>query len=334
MKKITIILGVVVIGATLWFLRSTGNEYSEKKVQKAEHNAKNKPIQSSKERFAERRRKQIEQREEVKKGIQEANVPISFWGRVLDQDGKPLEGVSILYRVGKPRIMWDTNTVVRNTATDVNGAFSIKDKGDGFSFEEFKKEGYRKTKGQNFSFTYASNSERYVPEKAKPEVYMMVKEGELPSLIHKMRGMRLAWDGTPVYYDFKTGTLGQTGGVKITALRGEVKGVGSKARYDWSFRIEALEGGVLKTKPGDDTVAPEEGFMPFWECGYVSSDPEWRMSKRSTHFVFRFPDGNYGRLNTSISSDPRRNMHGLIYSYLNSSGGRILEYEATRKSTQ
>lgn len=71
------------------------------------------------------------------------NEPMRVWGKVTDIHGASLEGVKVTYRVSKPRFMWDVNTAGRTVTTDLEGEFSIDERGSGLDFEAFEKEGYQ-----------------------------------------------------------------------------------------------------------------------------------------------------------------------------------------------
>lgn len=333
MKKIAAILVVVIVGVVLWFLFGKGHEYSLEETRIAKRHTEKKPIQSDKEPYEERKRKHHENRQKViTQVIKHANVPIDFWGKVVDQNGEPLEGVKITYRIQQPRVMWDSNSIVKKISTDANGDFFITgDKGSCFGLKEFKKEGYRKTEGQRVSFTYVSSSDIYIPNKVKPKVYTMVKVDELPSLIQGKRWITLPWDGKPVYYNLKTGRYGQEGDIKIMALRGEIKGKGLEARFDWTFKVEVLGGGILETTRGEATIAPADGYKPFWEYGQRKTEDKWSYGKGTTHLCFKLKNGNYGRLQLRCSAEPDAIYSCNITSYLNPSGGRILEYDSRLK---
>lgn len=264
----------------------------------------------------------------IRLAIEKINVPIEFWGRVVDHSGKSLEGVTINYRVGQPRVVWDTNTVQRNTTTDTNGKFYISDMGTGFSFESINKEGYRITTGQTMSYSYNENSGKNITDQANPKIYTLIEEDKIQGLLKSSKTLMLAWDGIPVYYDVKSGLFGKSGEIKITAHRGEIEGKGRKARYDWSFKIEVPHGGIIATTRESAFLAPEEGYEPAWEYGLLSSDENWGSGKQGDVFLFfKLSNGNYGQLKINFYTELTSQFSGNITSYFNPSGGRILEYD-------
>lgn len=328
MKKITIILTIVIVFLAIWFFLSGGEESTRKQGRMETRESGGGASLREQERFEENRRSQIEQREKgIKQGLEAANVPINFWGKVVDQNGKPLERVDITYRIQQPRAMWDSNSIVKHILTDSNGDFFITgDKGSSFGIKTFEKEGYQKTKGQVVSFTYSDNSERYVPDINNPKVYTLIEKNKIQNLIKSSKQLRLNWDGIPVQYNLETGRFEGSGEIQITALRGEIKGQGREARYDWSFKVEALNGGIIETTREAAYLAPQKGYKPIWEYAILSSDPKWVYRKKGDTFLFfKLANGNYGRLEIDFSAEFGRRVSGRVNSYLNPSGGSILE---------
>lgn len=249
------------------------------------------------------------------------NEPIRIWGKVTDIHGVSLEGVKVSYRLSKPRFMWDTNTRGRTVVTDADGEFSIDERGSGFDFEAFEKEGYRMTKGIINSF---SEDEKYSIE--NPQIFTLIKEDQIADLIKSDITLLLDWDGVPVFYDLKTGKLGETGEIKITALRENITGEGREARYDWSFKIEVPGGGIVETTREAAFLAPETGYKPSWEYGYMLSDPEWSIARGNDTFLFfKLGNGDYGKLIFYFNARLGKKITGSITSYLNPAGTRILE---------
>jgi hypothetical protein len=269
---------------------------------------------------------------EMELGIRNANVPIEFWGRVIDQDGNPLEDVNIHYRIQQPRVIWDSHSIVKSIITDSAGRFHIAgEKGSSFSFESFRKNGYKKVNGQNVTFGYSNGTGKYTPDKFNPKVYTLIKEDKIQGLVYFSRQLLLNWDDVPVRYNLRTGEFDSSGEIQITARRGKIVGEGRQARYDWSFRIQVVRGGIIETLREEAYIAPEKGYEELWECGYLASDPQWRIARGDVHLIFHLENGNYGRLELNVDAELKRRISGRISSYLNPSGGRLLEYDSRRR---
>lgn len=331
-KKTGILLVFILAGIIFLIIRKPELKIKSERETVADE-AKESRFPSPKLESIEKRKNIHEQKiaQEEKDMIKRVNVRIQFWGKVVDQNSKPLEGVRISYRVGQPRHAWDSNTVVKNTTTGMDGLFYIEDSGDGFSFQAFQKEGYQQGSGMNMSFTYSSSPEKFNPKKTNPKTYTLIKAEEMQSLLPFSKQLVLKWDNLPVRYNLRTGKFDSSGEIEITARRGKIEGEGREARYDWSCKIQAIKGGIMETAREKAYMAPENGYMQFWEYGYLATDPQWKIARGDVHLVFHLPDGNYGRLELDINSEFESKISGRISSYLNPSGGRLLEYDASLK---
>jgi len=336
MKKSYIAVILVIISLALWLLLSDRKYPIQQEAEPTKREREGKPTLTDLEMINERKRRQEERRKsETAELIRQANVPIDFWGKVVDQDGMTLEGVKITYRIQQPRVPWDSNSIVETITTGSNGNFHIKNKGSSLGIEAVEKEGYRMTKGQDTSFVYSDNPERYVPDKTNPKIYTLVREDKIQSLIKGSRQILLDWDGKPVYYDLRAGKFGRIGEIKITAIRGAVKGSGQQARYDWSFEIEVPGGGIVETTRERAFLAPVEGYQSSWQFGFLSSHPKWALRRQGDIFFFvTLPDGNYGKLQLDLTSEPGSRLSGGIHSYLNPTGGRILVSDSRENSRE
>jgi hypothetical protein len=338
MKKPKVLIVLALIIAALFSIVFWGS--SKKRHSSFQNEANPEPaIETDKPPVIDRDPIEQKKREYVKKqadqmelGIQQANVPIEFWGKVIDQDSKPLESVNIQYRIQQPRMIWDSNSTVMSITTNSLGGFHITgEKGSSFSFESFRKDGYRTAVGQGMTFAYSNGSAKHTPDKSNPKVYTLIKEDEIQGLVAFSRQLLLAWDGVPVRYNLRTGKFDPSGEIQITTRRGKIEGDERQARYDWSCKIEAINGGIIETLREKAYLAPENDYENFWECGDMATNPQWRIAKSDVHLIFRLANGNYGRLELDVNAEIKSKISGRISSYLNPSGGRLLEYDSRRK---
>jgi hypothetical protein len=128
-----------------------------------------------------------------------ANRNVSFYGKVVDQYGDPVEGVQLhlkilsyqdsfvdYFKTGREQIKNEFSMT-----TDANGIFSVeKQKGTSFSIEHMTKEGYvAPNRGTQYYFVYNNlssgegSSMYHTADKSRPVVYRMWKKGETEQLI-------------------------------------------------------------------------------------------------------------------------------------------------------
>lgn len=317
MKKLIIGIIIVLISIVLWMFLSDKDEKSQAKS--GGSTPTEEKLEEEKQLFLKERERAINH---VMAGL---NSSFQFLGKMVDQNGDPIEGVKITSRISQPKGMWSSNTVLKVVRSGADGTFNVANKGSGISFESFEKEGYRKTKGQVVSFSYGSSPAMIPRHDGKVREYTMIKESEIQKLMESSRQLTLNWGGVPLFYDFKSKKFGKSGELKITALRGQVKGEYRDARYDWSVRVEVPGGGVVETVRESAFIAPEKGYQPFWSYEELSTNPKFGGAKNNTFLHLHFPDGTYGRLEISVDAAPENRISGRIRSAVNPSGSRVLE---------
>lgn len=127
----------------------------------------------------------------AQKALKEAQtneVPIEFYGRVVDQFGDPVEDAEVhahLQRVGI-NYVWEAPLVSYAVRTDAHGLFVIPPTGTkavrglSLTFDNIRKEGYEAVHGEMFlqCYAYVKNGKReFSPDKARPIVFHVRKKG-------------------------------------------------------------------------------------------------------------------------------------------------------------
>lgn len=329
-----ILVTLAILGIIVWFIFNQGVTISGNEEDRAASRTRNHSAASPPKLEAHPLSKK-EKEEAVKDAVKKANVPIRFFGMVIDQDGNPLSDVSLVYRIQQPRGMWDSHGIILTIHTDLNGQFHITgDKGSSLNIQEINKKGYKQAKGQEVTFTYIDNPEIYKPDQLKPEIYTLIKETEIPELIHWEKKLFLNWDGKPLKLDLATGKISADGKIKITPIRSVAN---EQGKLDWSCKVEVIGGGIVETSRSRTSVALETGYEKYWERSYTARDKKWGSSTGITYLHFRQADKKYGYFRLNVSADPRRGkFSGRIKCYYNPSGSRVLGsgiFNTNKKST-
>ena len=280
------------------------------------------------------------------KRIMEA--PVEFYGKVVDQDDKPLVGIVI--RCSWPDMTSLDRLDVKSTAPD--GRFEVSGrKAPEMSFGVMLPDGYRKTATTQQTFLFADYSDRlrqannahlgtkHLPNPANPVVFRIKKIGPA-DVLHKVHqgADLLPRNGTPRYYSFSEPSAKGLAQPRVHSL--EVRLVSEKDPDDnaqivprsWSMRIRVPGGGLQPleveknpvTGDYDELDAPAGSYQEEMAFDYPESMPEWR-PQFDKDFFFRFPDNTYGR--ATISGDWER---VRIQSLYNPSGSRNLLYDETK----
>ena len=255
--------------------------------------------------------------------IEEQNAPVSFYGKVVDQDGNSLAGVRIILSVRQ----WHSDPAgttypKRKCVTDSDGRFEwTGENGDALTVEIMTKEGYRLSPKTYFGYSPSSGNLE------NPIVFKMWKEGAKEPLISGSHVFGI--DSGKIY------TLNLLTGKKI---EGEAEGdlqilitrpneVGPRDKFPWSFSLEAIQGGFAEPDTNDEFmyIAPESGYQPKIEMQFDPKDPAWVGIVNKQFFVTSRNGQIYGCVKIEI--DSIYNVHSAIQiNYaVNPNGSRNLQ---------
>jgi hypothetical protein len=206
---------------------------------------------------------------------QSLNVPLDFWGIVLDQDGNPIDGVTLIATSVKWRMVGlnpTSDPATNQVITDATGRFAFKGIiGSSLVFREISKSGFKLATNTRTGFDYVG-SELFRGDPSRPEVFRMWKlRGAERTIVHD-RNHRIPYDGTPVFISLTTGAISTSrvdaAHLKVSLLREprQVK-LGSKELYNWEASIEAIQGGVILSDDVFMYLAPENGYQPHVQVG-------------------------------------------------------------------
>jgi hypothetical protein len=143
--------------------------------------------------------------------IKESEDIIAFYGRLVDQYGKPVEGATVTFPVGQATLLPKAPLEIR-VVSDPKGEFAIDPnkeiKGSMFSVDSIEKDGYEmdfSTGGRDFD-RRRNNPHRFVPEKTKPVIFCIRKKELAPAFVLEERFFELETravaSGCPLGYDF------------------------------------------------------------------------------------------------------------------------------------
>jgi hypothetical protein len=265
--------------------------------------------------------------------IEATNVPIKFWGKVVDQDGQALGGVRIEYDYlivhgdisGSSWGYLEART--GEALSDGDGVFSIQRlKGKSLEFSAFKRSGYQfRIKGDwGFDYYGSRPSGKFVPDQRKPVVFTMVRRDWLEPLIHMEGHLRVSANGSPEGWSLWDGEPDYRGELVIVFKAEPTVPANPAQRLNWSADLAIVGGGIIEC-PWDEEIrrAPESGYVP--TIAYPQEAQKQGTPGRA--FYVKTADGKYGRLEIDISpSDDGHTGHCSITSDMNPRpGSRNLE---------
>lgn len=238
------------------------------------------------------------------KAIDSITGPIEFYGRVMDQHGKPVVGAKVVYSVDSAPGFGGPG---RYTATtDDEGRFSISGvRGISMIILDAKKPGYDSSlPGGGYFRLRSKNPAELVSTYTQNNPYI-VHAWKLPKAeavwSARRSKVKLIPDGRPYSVTFADRRASIEEGhsdkahlwISMTAEPDEKL----YRRGNWSIVIEAVDGGVQPTEDELMYEAPEAGYSRRWERSYSMGEADYESVIRRQEFYFiAHNKGVYGRL--------------------------------------
>jgi hypothetical protein len=275
---------------------------------------------------------------EWQRAVAGENVPVNFFGRVIDQDNNPIAGAKIVMGVRhneySPLVGVSSSNPKKEILTDADGRFDWTDSkvtGDILGVGSITKDGYEAEPGQ---YSCGAGGGNY----NNPVIFKMWSTNIHEQLITGNKSFEIVPDGRPYFINLMDGTISEheSGDLKVwvqytnQVVQGQL--------YDWSAGIEVANGGLwevpqtainsgfLEDPPFAMYSAPTDGYIPsFGLKSQIKGGQSGEIGNR--YFYLLLKDGKeYGKMSINLFA-PYGNLHpGLIrLSYaINPSGSRIL----------
>ncbi|HEY4285052.1 MAG TPA: carboxypeptidase-like regulatory domain-containing protein [Chthoniobacterales bacterium] len=267
---------------------------------------------------------------------QAANTPIDFFGKVVDEQGAPVEGATVHYIVGS--LSFNGTGVEEARPSDANGNFTITGRRGPDLSVRVEHPDFYKTVQSEQRFQYASilRSREVdatpLPSSSSPAIFLLRKKGIAEGLVHSRVELRLPMSGESVSVSLSTGRIGNTSDAIRLSLQSKAKTLPLNEfhPFDWNLAIQAPNGGLTSRADTLDFTAPANGYEPEIRVDMpaVLGQPQWKSRSDRQYFV-QLPSGRYGRFRLNIAADSGA---CLIESYLNpTAGSRNLEFDPKKQ---
>ena len=343
MKQQRLLLGVGLVGICIlvWWLFFSQPSESARKVrqQKAKQATKAPQPKSASQgattnALAKPKSKLERSREILQK---ENHRPIEFYGKAVDQYGQPVVDAEAICRV----LIHDgyrEESENHEARTGADGAFSF----DGFNGERMaillQKEGYeqdlRPSATNGFTYSLMSRPEEiHHPDPSNPVIFNMWKLAGAEPMVEVEGFYGVSVDGKTYTFDLlrkkKIENADGNGDLRVKVNRPSQ--IAPKSKYDWSFIIEAVDGGIRETDETFKYLAPEGGYQSFLEIPINAEDPAW--SERFKKSIYLKSRGGkfYGRLDIEVFSNYQNDGVFRVKGYVNPNGSRNLEWDPEKR---
>lgn len=262
--------------------------------------------------------------------VEKKNIPVNFYGKVIDQDGQPVSNVRVVMHVRHPAyspiVGLTTTYPIKNTLTDTAGRFDWTSgvEGDVLSVESISKDGYLLSPKASNAFSPATGSFE------NPVIIRMWKLGESANLISQDKDARIPYDGTPVVFDLLTGQKGSSnsaGDLRVTLIRNPLNiASGYRNAFEWHATIEAIDGGLIQSDDDFMYEAPEDGYQPKIQIDMPTDANKWANIYDISFYAKTRGGQVYSRVKLEFRVDSPKPQTGFtITSAANPSGSRNLQ---------
>lgn len=274
----------------------------------------------------------------AKEIMESKNVEIRFYGKVVDQDDRPLAGVRVRagVREWKVKNLFEPIGVshYQTKITGLDGLFAFDSlRGDALDIEQIQKEGYILSRHAKKGFIYGPLRHHFVPNPLEPVIYRMWRtNGAVPLYRIDISGS-MPRDGTPVPLDLVRNRRATQPGldtdVRLTLQHDAPPGQrGFTPHYPWRCAIEVPDGGVLETQDEFLYLAPVAGFQPKWVTEFSKGDPDWKAQKEVEFYLQNRGGQQHGSLKVTFKLGLDGTGYFSISGWLNPTG-RVLELDST-----
>jgi hypothetical protein len=258
------------------------------------------------------------------------NVNIAFYGRAIDQDSKPLQGVAVEYiitTIPTIPVPWGPSETKNETCvTDQNGLFSVEGKrGSGLDITGLAKQGYRKAAYyQQADLRYEPyDPQRYIPDRNKPVEFMLIRD-DLPKAKEAYdKRLRLNWNADTTIADLGA----DIGKLEFTASRSGRDSSDTMKKFEWEVKMQAIGFTMTKLPNAHEIMAPLEGYGSNGRVGFSPDEKTWAPQSEASYAI-RTSSGAYGLMNLSIyGGRDDSGTSGSVTVYLNKSGARNIDHK-------
>jgi hypothetical protein len=264
-------------------------------------------------------------------------TPISFYGKVIDEKGNPVEGADVKFVAGDQMNPYGKNSQYSGKSGK-EGMFSISWIHGASLYVEVSKNGYYRTpsfdghRGSSDGFPYdgiRGKTDPPIPTPDKSAIFVLRKRGLAASLVQVLKGpVMVPKDGSPVKISLQTGDASPQGELTVECwTQDETKD--AQGHYPWLCQVSVPGGGLAKREGEFDFEAPLEGYQTFGEI--APPKDRWSSQAESQYFV-KSPDNHYARITVNMITGSSHFV--AIGSYYNpTAGDRNLEFDPARQES-
>jgi hypothetical protein len=314
-----LLLGVVTI--LFWAQDQENEELQEEKSSVRESQSRDAPVQKNlgsvppvKDSLSAEQLRKIEQAkgksklEQMKELIRsDYNIPIDFWGKIVDQDGNPLVGA-------KAEITVDEHAANKKytTFSDDKGMFELLGKRGARARVKVFLDGYAPTSDEKIGSKISARTIYYSskampayapPTRENPQIFVLRKKNSVANLATEFR-KRVPVSKTGDAQEIELATAGKTIGVEIRCWSSSPVPFNYN-RYDWRSEIQIAGGELQPITELEPVTAPTDGYERVFKIDMPKdTERNWLRSSPNGQrdFWVRFNDGTYAKARIEVKT--------------------------------
>ena len=225
------------------------------------------------------------------------NIPITFYGKVVDQNERPVESARVSFDLVISHFdQLDTETKPVSLMTDHSGLFTAAGfTAYGFNGISITKEGCKFSQRAPRSFVFGAGAD-YKSDPTKPTVFRMWRSSGMERLVAPSWRGKMACDGRTNRFVLSTGQPSTAGDFEIVCWKNPLNvPPPGNAHFDYKCEIAVVGGGIRPTDDEFTFLAPDSGYVPFFNVDRKKNDQVWKGSVKQ-EFYIKTADGHFGWL--------------------------------------
>lgn len=312
------ILAVLLI---LWFCRSGANETGNLDGRQRG--------QSTANAQGESQLPASDPRERERELLASKNVPIRFYGRVVDEAESPVEGAEVVFAIrSAPLAMWTSGESQPGASmTGKDGIFAISGRGESLTIKSITKAGFREPNVRTYGFSFGGDANKPRDPKhdrSNPKQFLIISQEAFSSTERIQQKLSFKWNGTSYSFnlDPRIGTI---------TLKCERQPLAQYQQSDfrWGVDIGCQNFGVVECGQDQDVlpIAPATGYQHRVQYQSAIEGVPWRDFGEKSFFL-KTADGSYGCMRLRIyAAREDDSVNGSIDIHLTAGASRVVDHE-------
>jgi hypothetical protein len=253
--------------------------------------------------------------------VEQKNVPVNFWGKIVDQSDVPVPAAEISLAVRH----WEISSQITGASflrheimSAEDGTFELlNSSGDVLTIERLAKTGYSVPPSALRSYGFNISTNVTVDREHPIIIRIWRKQTDQPLLKGKIFSRVIPdgrWYSVDLLKQTKSDGADATADLRI-ALQRPLNST-RRDRFDWSFSIEVPNGGILECREDTPFVAPETGYLSAVTTRIPPDDPNIKHFLKQKYYLKTRGGQLYGVTKVEISIVYDQNDAAFFFEYL------------------